>query len=264
MPGAQSLVAANYIYNVAPRDGTVIATLQKEIPFVGLMNGEGVQFDARKFTWLGSTADGRKDTVILWANELNFRDDFIIGAESPTAGNMALLLNKLLHTKFKIVSGYQTTAMNRLALERKEVDAEIYSLSGIKTQKPEWLQYSSMIKPMLQFGNGTVRHIEYPDISTVAEQLNENDRELFAVFESQFILLRPYFAPPNIPLAKANELQSAFEAAVQDSDYIKDALAAHIDVNLINHMQAEAILNKASNAPVAILDQLRAIYNEHN
>jgi hypothetical protein len=117
---------------------------------------------------------------------------------------------------------------------------------------------------MLQFGNGTVRHIEYPDISTVAEQLNENDRELFAVFESQFILLRPYFAPPNIPLAKANELQSAFEAAVQDSDYIKDALAAHIDVNLINHMQAEAILNKASNAPVAILDQLRAIYNEHN
>ena len=262
MPGAQSLVAANWLYNIAPRDGSVIATLQKEIPFDGLLGGKGVQFDQTKFTWLGSTSDGRKDAVMLWANEPNFRDDFIVGAESPTAGNMAVFLNKVMGTKFKIVTGYQTTGANRLAFERKETDAVIYSLAGIKTQKPDWLNPDSLIKPFLQFGNGKNRLPEYSDIPTLEEKVDSNYYLLIEAFETQFILLRPFLAPPNLPADKITELRRGLEAAAYDSEYIAEAKKARIDVNFIEGERAEMIVDFQSRTDPKIINQLKEIYHD--
>ena len=259
MPGAASLVATNYLYNIAPRDGSVIGIVYKEIPFVGLLGGEGVQFDPNQFNWIGSVADGRKDAVILWSNEPKFRSDFVVGAEGATSGNMALFVNKMLGTNFKIVGGYPTSGANRLALERKEVDAVIYNLIGIKTQKSNWLKPNSGIYASLQLGNGAVRLPEYKDIPTLAEYITDDkDRKLLHAFESQFIMLRPFVAPPGVPKSRIDELRNAFSKTMVDAEFIEDARRANIDINVISGVEMESIVKIPVDSETLI--SLRQIY----
>jgi tripartite-type tricarboxylate transporter receptor subunit TctC len=260
MPGAQSLVAANYLYNVAPRDGSVIATLYKEVSFVGLMGGDNIHFDASKYTVLGSTADGRKDTIILWSRENQLHKGLIVGVEGATIGNMATFVDKLLNANFHYVSGYPSAGQNRLAMDRGEVNTVIYSLSGIKTQKPDWLNNND-IHPLLQFSNGKARHKEYLNVPTLAELIDEKDIDLLNAYEGQFVLLRPFFAPPNISKRKAEELQKAFIEAANNLEYKREAAAANIDVNPIDSAEALRILTTYNSDQI---NNLRAIYNEHN
>lgn len=265
MPGAASLVAANYLYNVAPRDGTVIGTFYKAIPMTGVIGGPTVQFDPRKFTWIGSTADGRKDTVIMWSNRpddlAEYRtEQLLVGIESSVSADSARLIKDSLKLNFKPIPGYPTTGAARLALERREVDAVIFSLIGIKTQKPGWLQPNSGIKAILQFGNGTRRHHDYQQVPTVAELMtNPDDLEMLKVFESQFVLLRPFVAPPGIPEEKARMLREAFTKTVQDPEYQREARSVGIDVDLIDWREAEEIVAATANAPQRVINNLREL-----
>jgi tripartite-type tricarboxylate transporter receptor subunit TctC len=254
VPGAYSVVAANYLYELAPKDGNTIGTFYKNIPLTGALGGSTIKYDARKFTWLGSTADGREDAVMLWSNKSSDQE-LIVGSESVVAGDPTLLVRDLSGIKMKIVAGYANSSSARLALERKEIDAAVYSLIGIKSAKPDWLKPESEIKPILQFGNGTSRHKDYPNVPTLAESTNQ--RELLAVYEKQFVLLRPFVAPPDIPLARARELREAFNKAVADVEFLADAKRANIDVKLITWQEAEQIVNETVGASVETLDKIR-------
>jgi len=259
-PGAASLVAANYIYNVAPKDGNTIGTFYKNIPLMGALGGPTIKFEPSKFTWLGSTADGREDAVILWSNKPGPVDryrteELVVGSENVVAGDPTLLVRDLLDIKIKLVAGYASSSTARLALERKEIDAAAYSLIGIKTAKPDWLKPDSEIKPMLQFGNGTSRHKDYPDIPTLAEYTKQ--KELLSVYEKQYVLLRPFVAPPNIPAARAQELRVAFEKAVSDPEFLDKAKKANIDVNYIGWQESQQIVNETVNASEQTLQKIR-------
>jgi len=260
MPGAASLVAANYIYNVAPKDGNTIGTFYKNIPLMGALGGPTIKFEPSKFTWLGSTADGRDDTVIVWSIksgpiEKYLNEEIIFGTGNIVAGDSTLLLRDTLGIKMKLVAGYVDSTEVRLALERKEIEAAIYNLIGIKTNRPDWLKPDSEIKPMLQFGNGTVRHKDYPDIPTLAEYTKQ--KELLNVYEKQYVLLRPFVAPPNIPAARAQELRVAFEKAVSDPEFLDKAKKANIDVNYIGWQESQQIVNETVNASEQTLQKIR-------
>jgi tripartite-type tricarboxylate transporter receptor subunit TctC len=254
IPGAYSVVAANYLYDLAPKDGNTIGTFYKNIPLMGALGGSSIKYDARKFTWLGSTADGREDAVMLWSNKKEYQE-LIVGSENIVAGDPTLLVRDLMGIKMKIVAGYPNSSEARLALERKEVDAAVYSLIGIKTAKPNWLKPDSDIKPILQFGNGTARHKDYPNVPTLAE--NTNQKELLNVYEKQFVLLRPFVAPPNIPADKAKALREAFAKTIDDQDFLAEAKKANIDVKLIGWQEAEHIVNDTFAAPENIFQQIR-------
>jgi tripartite-type tricarboxylate transporter receptor subunit TctC len=260
VPGAYSVVAANYLYELAPRDGNTIGTFYKNIPLMGAMGGTSIKYDARKFTWLGSTADGREDAVILWSNKPGPVDryrseELVVGSENIVAGDPTILVRDLLGIKMKLVAGYANSSTARLALERKEIDAAVYSLIGIKTAKPDWLKPESDIKAILQFGNGTTRHKDYQNVPTLAEYINR--KELLEVYEKQFILLRPFVAPPNIPLARARELRHAFEFAIKDEEFLTEAKKANIDVKMIHWQEAERIVDETVGASHAILETIR-------
>ena len=260
MPGAASLVAANYIYNIAPKDGNTIGTFYKNIPLMGALGGPTIKFESSKFTWLGSTADGRDDTVIVWSIksgpiEKYLKEEIIFGTGNIVAGDSTLLLRDTLGIKMKLVAGYVDSTEVRLALERKEVEAAAYNLIGIKTNRPEWLKPDSEIKPMLQFGNGKIRHKDYPNVPTLAEYTDQ--KELLNVYEKQFVLLRPFVAPPNIPRARARELRIAFEKATHDLEFLERAKKANIDVNFIGWQEAEHIVNETVNASEQTLQKIR-------
>jgi len=261
IPGAASLTAANYLYNIAPKDGNTIGIVYKEIPFVGLLGGDGVQFDQTKFNWIGSVVDGRKDAVMIWSNESTFRSDFVIGAEGATSGNLAKFINQIMHTDFKIVNGYPTTGANRLALVRKEVDAVIYNLIGVKVGNPDWIKPGNPIRPVLQFGNGKLRHPDYLNVNTVADYVtNENDIKLLRVFESQFILLRPFVAPPGVPEKRVKELREAFDMTMKDPEYLEETKKINLEVSPINGESAQEIINFTSKTDPSIITLLRQIY----
>lgn len=260
VPGAFSVVAANYIYNIAPRDGNTIGTFYKNIPLMGALGGYSTKFDSRKFTWLGSTADGREDTVILWSNKTNSIDHYklenlIVGSETVLSGDPAFLIRDLLGIKVRVVQGYSNSAITRLALEKKEIDAAVYSLIGIRTGKPDWLQPNSGIMPILQFGNGSNRHRDYLEVPTLGELTDQ--KELLSVYETQFILLRPFVAPPNIPPKRAEELRNAFTKAATDPVFIAEAKKANIDAKLIGWQEAEQIVNQTIDANPSILNRIR-------
>jgi len=248
IPGAASVVAANYLYNIAPKDGNTIGVFYKNIPLVGAIGGPNINFDPIKFTWLGSTADGRKDTVLVMSNK-EYDGELIVGSDNVLVGDPIDILKNIWN--IKEIKGYKSQSEIRLALEREEIDAMINSMIGIKSTKPGWLSPNSKIKPILQFGNGVNRHPNFPEVKTLAE-LTKDQNKLF-IFESQYILLRPYVAPPNIPKEKAAELRKAFSAAVQDLDYIEEASKAGIDVNLIDWKEAEQILQRLNKENIQYL-----------
>jgi len=262
VPGAFSIVAANYLYSIAPKDGSVIGTVYKDIPITGIVGGLNVNFDPSKFVWLGSNADGRKDTSIIWTNKSKkLNDELIMGVEGAGVGNASYVIQKLLNLNFKYVTGYPNTAANRLALERNEVDAVTYSLIGIKSGKPYWLEPNSNIHAVLQYGNGKIRHPEYQHVPTLFDFINKDeDIELATLFEQQFILIRPFLAPPNIPTEKAKILRDMFEQTVNDAEYLAEANKANIDVNLVTWQESEKIISDMKSAPQKTINTLKQFY----
>lgn len=239
MPGAASAVAANYLYNIAPKDGSTIGVFYKNIPLVSSIGGPNINFDARKFTWLGSTADGRKDAVLVMSSK-PYKEGLVIGSDNVIVGDPIDMLKEIW--SIQVVRGYKSQSEIRLAVDRGEVDAMVNSMIGIKTSKPDWLKPDSKIKPILQFGNGLIRHPEYPNVPTLAEFYK--NKEKLAKFESQYLLLRPYVAPPDIPKEKAAELRKWFKAAVEDLGYIEEAAKAGIDVSPIYWQEVEKIISQ--------------------
>ena len=260
VPGAFSLSAANYLYKVAPKDGTVIGTFYRNIPFLGAIGGTNVNYDARKFTWIGSTADGRQDAYMLWSNkpgpiERYRNEELVIGSENITTANPVVLLRDITKIRVKEVSGYNNPSTARLAVDRNEVDAVIYGLIGIKSGKSEWLKSDSKVFPLIQFGNGRIRHKDYPMVPTLEEYVE--DKTILNVYESQNILIRPFVAPPGISPTRAKELREAFGKAVVDPDFIEEANKTKIEVNPIYWKESENIVDAAYNAPEFALNFLR-------
>jgi methylglyoxal synthase len=221
-------------------------------------------FDPTKFTWLGSSADGRKDAVIVWSHRTEPLSAFktkelMIGTESIVSADSTKFIRESINLNVKQVAGYPNPGDARLALERREVDAVIFNLMGIRAQT-QWTKPDSGIYALLQFGNGEVRHPEYTNVPTLAELLTkEEDRTILNLFETQFILLRPFIAPPNVPAARVKELREAFVKAVSDPGYIEAATKANIEVNLITGEQSETILEVSANAPKNIIDKIRQL-----
>jgi tripartite-type tricarboxylate transporter receptor subunit TctC len=267
MPGASSLVATNYMYNVAPKDGSTIATVYKNIPLVGILGGPTVMFNPTKFNWIGSTVDGRKDAVLVWSHRTESLAEFktkelIVGTESIVSADSTKFIRNSLGLNFKQIAGYANPGAARLALERKEVDAVIFNLLGIKTQT-QWTDPNSGIRAILQFGNGNNRHPDFKNVPTFAELItSEEDRAILDIFETQFILLRPFIAPPGVPAARVKELREAFNKAVNDFGYIEEATKAKMEIELITGEQAEQIVAASANASPSVLNKLRNLQSE--
>src|SRR5262245_50537117 len=230
MPGAGSLRAVNYLYKVAPRDGTVIAMFSRNMPLIGLLGGNAnAKFDPRLFTWLGSSSSFvndayilivRKDAPVKSIDEARRQDlpPLVLGgtAEGATGADVPIILRDTIGLHVKQVVGYPDSTAIFLAIERGEVHGRTVDLSSVKSVKPEWLEPGSGYRVLVQFARMT-RHPDFPDVPTARELVkNEAARSLIELAELPYTLSRPFAAPPDIPLARANALQRALLARPQD------------------------------------------------
>src|SRR5918997_1341109 len=188
MPGAGSLRAVNYLYNVAPKDGTAFGTFARNMPLLhALGDNASVQFDPRKFTWLGSSSSYADDAYILFVRPeaaAKSIDDarrpdgptLVLSGTAPgdTSADVPLLLRDALGLKIKLVMGYPDSNAMFMAAENKEVDGRVADLSSVASSRPHWLKPDGM-RALLQFARAT-RHPDFPDVPT-ARELARSDAE---------------------------------------------------------------------------------------
>jgi tripartite-type tricarboxylate transporter receptor subunit TctC len=221
MPGAGSMRAANHLYNVAPKDGSVISLTRSPViePLVG---ASGAAFDATKFTWLGSGASDLTVCGLLGNPKVNNMADarqtqFTLGGLGPGSDEdmYSKILRKLLGLKIHLVSGYPGGAELILAVERGELDGRCgWAYSSIKISKPDWIAEK---KIKLLNVLALERSPELPDVPAIMEfATSERQKQIFKFVLNAQTLGRPFAAPPGIPADRAAALRNAFDATMTD------------------------------------------------
>ncbi len=273
MPGAGSLRAANYIYSVAPKDGTAFGLFARDMPLVSLLGIDAnVQFDARKFTWLGSSSSYADDAYLLMLRKdaavKSIADarrpggpPMVLGgtAEGSTSDDIPILLRDLLGLHIKLIAGYRDSGVLFLAIDQNEVEGRTVGLSSVRSAHAQWLAPNSDMRVLLQFGRAT-RLPEFPDVPTARELAPDaRSRAIIELAELPYLLSRPFAAPPDLPPARAKALETAFLAVHKDPGYLADAAKLKVDVSPIGGEAALQAIDRLAATPADLRDALKSL-----
>ena len=274
MPGAGTLVAANYLYNVAPKDGTQFGLIARNMPLLSLLGqNPNVRFDPRKFTWLGSSSnfsdDGyvlivRKDSPVKSIDDARRPDGptLVLGgtAEGASSADVPEIVRDALGLNIKLVLGYRDSAAIFLAMENGEVSGRMVELSSVRATHPQWLQPGSDYRLLAMYARVN-RHPDFPDVPT-ARELAPNDaaRALIEFTETPLLTMTwPFVAPPGVPEDRGLALQAAFAAAHRDRNYLAEAAALDIPIHVVSAVDIYRAIDKLSGAPPELFDHVRKL-----
>ncbi len=257
MPGANSVIAANHVYNVAKPDGLTIGTFNRNLPIAQLLKVDGVKYDMTKFAWIGSAAS--ESTVLAIRSDLpykTFQDlqksdkEIVIGATGPGANtyDFPLLLKELLGVKIKLVSGYSSSSDIMLAIERKEVDGRAGSYSSIRP-----FVDNKVVRPIIR------ARASEPGIENlpVDEDLAPNPRAkaIMALRSAPEIVGRPYVMPPGTPDKLLKIMQTAFKKAIEDPELIEEAKKAKAELNYVPGDEALKVMKEVLAQPKDVVEE---------
>jgi tripartite-type tricarboxylate transporter receptor subunit TctC len=268
MPGAGSLRAASHVYNVAPKDGTVISLTRAPVIAPLLGSTGGANFDVTKFTWLGSGASDLTVCALLGNPKVNSMADavqhpFTLGGLGPGSDEdmYTKILRKLFGIKAQLVSGYPGGAEMVLAVERGELDGRCgWAFSSIKISKPEWIA-SKKIRFLTVLA--LERSPELPDVPSIMEfATTERQKQILGFVLNAQTLGRPFVAPPGIPADRAAALRKAFEDTMADPVYLAEMKAKKLDVGPVSWRDIESLLKGFYATPQHIIDETKAIIAE--
>jgi len=265
MPGAGGARAASFLYNVAPRDGSVIGGVHGAVLTAPYLNPRAADFDVTRFAWIGNATRDKYvgyvwHTVPVQTLQDVTRRETIVGATGPGSRTLTYpkALNELLGTKFKIVPGYPGGNEITLALERGEVEGYCgWALGSIKTRAPDWLR-DGKIRPLAQFT--LAKTADLPNVP-LATELARNDRERQAIefFAADSVLAWPLMAPPDLPAERLAELRAAFDAMTKDPELLAEAAKQGLDVDPVSGAEIADLVDRLYRTPPDVLDLVRRI-----
>jgi len=274
MVGAGSLRAANYLYGAAPKDGATFGVFGSDIPMIGLIGANAaVQFDARRFTWLGSSSSFRHDAYVLIVRA-DAKSSSINEARQPGGAPLVLggtgegardadvpkILRDAIGLNIKQVLGYPDSPSIFLAVERGELEGRMFDFSAVKAVRPEWIKPTSNFRLLLQFGRET-RHLELPQVPTARElALDADARALIEFSETPLLTMaRPFAAPPGVPDERAKALRAAFLATHRDPRFIEEAQKLGLDISPVDADQIARSVERLAQAPSSILAYMKQL-----
>jgi tripartite-type tricarboxylate transporter receptor subunit TctC len=263
--GANGLVAANFVANTAPRDGSVIAGATPASVLEPLFQeGQAAHYDSRELGWIGNIASLQLVCATWGASPVKTIADakartVIVGAAAPTSSSSVLpnVMNNLLGTKFKIVTGYQNSAL-RLAVERAEVDGVCgWAFATLEASAPDWLQQKKL---NFLAQTGLKRMAQLPDVPLVSEIAEtEEDKAVLRLLTYREVLGRPYFAPPGVLADRLAALRTAFAATMKDEAYLADAATSRQEINFTDYIGMQQVIADAYSVPKATLARVIAL-----
>jgi tripartite-type tricarboxylate transporter receptor subunit TctC len=266
MPGAGSLRAANFIYNLAPKDGTELGAWAASTVMEPLLGNELAKFDAAKFGWIGSMNQDisfcgiwQKPGAATSFEDMRTRET-IFGSAGPASISYQhpLVLKNLLGANARVVTGYAGSREVNLAMQRGEVNGSCgLFVSSIKTQFLQDVQ-EGRLKLVIQMGPKTTD--EFGKVPSVFDYVkDENDRKVLELHFKQILLGRPLAAPPGMPTDRLAVLRTAFMAAMKDLDFLADAQRANIDIDPVTGEQVDELLGQFAKYPKSVIDKAKAV-----
>ena len=269
MLGAGGLKVEQYIYRIAPKDGTVIGTIGRGLPFEPMLGENEVHVDPLKFTWLGSMnrdvslAMSWHTSKIKTFADLQQHQLLVPGTGAGADFEiLPLAFNRLAGTKFKIIEGYRDTPIAALAMERGELDGLAYwSWSSIMAAHPDWIRDR---KVNLLFHTGLDPIPEVPAVPGLRNLVtNPTDKAALAFLLAREIIGRPFLAPPDLPPDRAAALRSAFAATLRDPAFLQDAKRTRLDVSLVTGAETDALLKNSAGAPQEVIARVKDALGRH-
>jgi len=264
MPGASGRLAANYLYTVAAKDGSVLGAVQETAALGQLLGENGVRYDAAGFNWVGTPVQPddviavRADAGVHSIAEAKVKE-LVIGATSPTGGNYIYpaLVNRLVGTKFKIVTGYQGGNAIDLALERGEVQGRGSNpWSAWKATRPDWVRTGWLI-PLVQ-----VTLIKHPDLPNVPRLIDlAPDEAARGVLQTMSLVAdigRPIFLPPGVPSDRVAALRRAFDETMTDPAFLADAARLQEEVRPASGAALATLVREVLATPKPTVERLKA------
>jgi len=260
MPGAGSLRAAQYLFSLAPKDGTALGTFGRQMGIAPLL-GTSAQYDGTKFTWIGSITNEvstcvawHTATVKTWADMLE--KPITLGGDGPGADPdvFALLYRNVFDAKVKLVSGYHGTTPIILAMERGEVDGLCgYSWSTIKSKHQPWLQ-EKKINILVQAG--LKKDAEIADVPLVLDMAKTDEqRQILKLILTSQETARPYAAPPGVPADRTAALRAAFDATMKDPEFLAEARKLNLDINPLSGAAITSLLTELYAMPRNVIEK---------
>jgi tripartite-type tricarboxylate transporter receptor subunit TctC len=257
MPGGNSIIAANHMYNVAKPDGLTIGTFNRNLPIAQLTGVQGVKFDITKFAWIGSAAN--ETTILAIRDDLPYKtfdelrkakEPVVIGSTGPGANtyDFPLLLKDMLGLNFKIVSGYSSSADIMLAVERKEVDGRAGSYSSIQPFIDR-----KLVRPVIRARTTDKRLQQLPLDEDFAP--NPRAKAIMALRSAPEQIARPYVLPPGTSADIVKAMRDAFAATISDPATQAEAKKTKQDLEFTSGDEAEKVLQEVLSQPKDIVAQ---------
>ena len=264
MPGAGGLTAVNHLYNTAPKDGSTLATVTKDLALEQAMRPKELRYDARQFSWVGSFAEYIAVFGVWNASGIKSIEDAkkrdVVMATSGRAhqgSQLAIVLNEYAGTRFKLVTGYRGAADMNLAMERGEAHTRITSWSGFKNQQGEWLTSG---KASVIAQGGDRRQPDLPNVPLFSEIVTDPEgRKVLAIVESGAAVGWPALMPPGVPADRLAAWRKAFDATMKDPAFIAEVTKAQLEVQPKTGAELARVIGDVLSVDQAVLTRARAI-----
>jgi tripartite-type tricarboxylate transporter receptor subunit TctC len=268
MPGAGGVRAANYLYKVAPRDGTVIAGLHGAVLTAPQLSPNASAFDVTRFSWIGNVT---RDTYVgyVWHTSpvqalAEAKTKQLVLGGTSVGGNgidMAIVARDVFGYRIKIVSGYKTSAETKIALERGEIDGTFANL-WTSLKQTDWLA-RGLVRVIVQ--HGTQKHPELADVPLFRDLArDDSERQMLDILGVREEITRPYLAPPELPAERLQILRRAFDASLRDPAYLADMARQRLEVEgSSSGEELAAVVDRISRTPPTVVARLVMLFNNY-
>ncbi|HYA07798.1 MAG TPA: hypothetical protein VEF90_18065 [Xanthobacteraceae bacterium] len=259
MEGAGSLRLANYLYRVAPQDGSAIATFGRGLAFDPLLIGQGDAFDAQKFNWLGSANNEVSVCVAMQQSGITkfedlFTKELTVGGTGASADTdqFPRVMNGVLGTHFKIVQGYPGGNDVVLAMERGEVQGRCgWSWSSVISTHKSWLDDKRMTV-LVQLSLN--KHRDLPDVPLVMDfAKTDEQRQILKMIFARQVMGRPYVAPPNVRADRVAALRQAFLDTMTDKEFVADAANSQLEIDPVSGEEVQKLVAEIYATPADVI-----------
>jgi tripartite-type tricarboxylate transporter receptor subunit TctC len=264
MPGAGSFQAANFLYAVAPKDGTAMAMISQVAAIEEALQSPGIQFKTAEFNWIGRMSNILEVHFTWKTSKVKTIQDAReyeaplagTGVGSPSEG-YPKLLNALSGTKFKVISGYPGSTQGMMAMERGEVDGALTSWHTLNRTKADWLRNRD-INLLVQYA--PARHSDLPDVPAVVELGKTPEaNQVLGFYSSSAELGRSVVAPPGVPADRIKVLRTAFDAMLKDPEFRAEIEKSQLEFQPASGGEVQKLVSDTANVAKDIAEKTKAI-----
>jgi tripartite-type tricarboxylate transporter receptor subunit TctC len=265
MPGAGSIVAANYIYAIAPKDGSVLGIISPTSPLDEKLGATGVKFESSKFTWIGRAASSVNVSFFAKEGPIQKTEDMFtkeVKMAATGAGSTVVVyptvMNNVLGTKFNLIMGYKGSGEAMLALDRGEADGHSTSLDALNAEHPDWIT-SGRVRILVQYG--LERHPLLPNVPTAIDLAKTDEqRDVLKAVLSSVEVGKMFFSTPGVPADRAEALRRGFDEMIKDPELVADIEKARMDLIPLTGEALTKVVAGVANMSADTLAKVKKIY----